>query len=91
MVLVRAHVFVTGRVQGVYYRSSTCDEARRTSVRGWVKNLSDGRVEAVFEGDQKDVAKMLLWCTHGPPAAEVTDLQTAWEEPTSEFDSFSIW
>lgn len=86
----RAHVFVSGQVQGVFYRSSTRDEARPLGLKGWVRNLPDGRVEAVFEGSKETVSRMLLWCAHGPPGAEVTDMDTKWEDPTSEYDSFNM-
>lgn len=86
----RAHVFVSGIVQGVFFRANTRDEARRCSVTGWVRNLPDGRVEAVFEGEKQDVASMLRWCAHGPPGAEVKDMDANWEEYSSDFDLFSI-
>jgi acylphosphatase len=86
----RAHVFVSGIVQGVFFRASTRDEARMLGLKGWVRNLPDGRVEAVFEGEKSAVGQMLLWCAHGPPSAEVTDLETRWEDASSEFKSFDI-
>jgi acylphosphatase len=81
---------VTGRVQGVFFRASTRDEARQLGLKGWVKNLPDGRIEAVFEGPKEAVGRMLLWCCHGPPGAEVTDMATKWEDYKSEFRSFDI-
>ncbi|MFB6086503.1 MAG: acylphosphatase [Halodesulfurarchaeum sp.] len=78
----RAHVFISGRVQGVYFRANTRDQARRRDVDGWVKNLDDGRVEAVFEGDQDAVESMIEWCQEGSPAAEVSDVAVSEEEPT---------
>jgi len=86
----RAHVFVSGRVQGVFFRSGTLDEARYLKLTGWVKNTPDGRVEAVFEGPKDKVTKMVNWCSRGPPGSEVTDVKTDWEQPTNEFDRFSI-
>jgi acylphosphatase len=86
----RAHVFVSGIVQGVFFRASTRDEARMLGLKGWVRNLPDGRVEAVFEGEKSAVGQMLLWCAHGPPGAEVTDLETRWVDASSEFKSFDI-
>ena len=85
----RAHVFVTGTVQGVYYRANTRDTAREMGVDGWVKNLPDGRVEAVFEGPENDVESMVEWCHDGSPAAEVADVDVEYEAPTGK-DGFEI-
>ena len=85
----RAHVFVSGTVQGVYYRANTRDTAREVSVDGWVRNLPDGRVEAVFEGPEETVESMVEWCHDGSPAAEVTEVDVEYEEPDSE-DGFEI-
>lgn len=81
---VRARVFVSGRVQGVCYRADCEDEAGARGVAGWVRNLRDGRVEAVFEGPRADVEAMIAWCRRGPPAARVADVAVAWEEPKGE-------
>jgi acylphosphatase len=78
---VRAHVHVSGRVQGVYYRATTRDTARDRDVDGWVRNLDDGRVEAVFEGDPDAVEAMIEWCHAGSPAASVDDVSVEREEP----------
>jgi acylphosphatase len=86
---VRAHVFVSGRVQGVYYRASTRDTAREEGVDGWVKNLSDGRVEAVFEADQASVDRMVDWCHTGSRAANVENVEVTMEQPQGE-DGFEI-
>jgi len=80
----RAHVFVTGRVQGVYYRANTRDTADEHGVDGWVRNLDDGRVEAVFEGPEDAVAAMVEWCHEGSPAANVEDVAVEYEEPQGE-------
>jgi len=77
-----AHVFVSGRVQGVYYRANTRDTARDLGVDGWVKNLSDGRVEAVFEGPEAAVEEMIEWCHSGSPRANVDDVRVEYDEPT---------
>ncbi len=87
---VRAHIRVTGRVQGVFFRQTTADEARRIGVLGWVRNISDGDVEAVIEGDRRMVDRLIDWCRHGPPAARVDDMKIDWETATGEFTSFSI-
>jgi acylphosphatase len=81
---------VTGRVQGVFFRASARDEGRRLGVKGWVRNVADGGVELIIEGDKFAVGKMLQWCTHGPPGAEVTDMATKWEAPENKWDSFNI-
>ncbi|ELZ82230.1 acylphosphatase [Haloferax larsenii JCM 13917] len=80
----RAHVYVSGHVQGVYYRATTRDTARDLGVDGWVKNLSDGRVEAVFEGPRDDVEEMVRWCHDGSPMASVSDVDVTYEEPQGE-------
>lgn len=78
---IRAHVFISGRVQGVGYRYSTIDEAERLSVNGWVRNLPDGRVEAVFEGSRQRIEEMIRWCHKGPRAAVVRDVAVEYETP----------
>ncbi|RQG99056.1 acylphosphatase [Natrarchaeobius oligotrophus] len=80
----RAHVFVSGTVQGVFYRATTRDTARDSGVDGWVTNLADGRVEAVFEGPEDAVESMVEWCHEGSPAAEVEDVAVEYEEPQGE-------
>lgn len=74
------HVWISGRVQGVYYRESTKEQAERLGVRGWIKNLKDGRVEAVFDGPASAVADLLDWCADGPPNAKVTDIEAETDE-----------
>ncbi len=87
---VRAHVFISGRVQGVNFRASTRDEARRSNVRGWVRNLDDGRVEAVFEGPRAAVHRLVSWSHSGPIGAHVDHVELIWEDPTSAEDGFII-
>lgn len=87
---VRAHVFITGRVQGVNYRAATRDQARRAGVQGWVRNLDDGRVEAIFEGSRAAVHHMVSWCHSGPSGAHVEHVELNWEEPTGTEAGFSI-
>lgn len=88
--MVRAHVYVSGRVQGVFFRYETRSRAQALGVRGWVRNLPDGRVEAVFEGDEASVKKMIDFCKRGPPGALVTELKVEWETYTGEFKNFTI-
>ena len=80
----RAHVFISGRVQGVYYRANTRETARGRDVDGWVRNLADGRVEAVFEGEPDAVQAMIEWCREGSPAASVEDVAVQYEEPKDQ-------
>ena len=86
----RAHVIVEGRVQGVFFRAETHQTALEFSVTGWVRNLPDGRVEAVLEGKSADVEKMIAWCRQGPPHAVVKKIDIHREEYRGEFDTFSI-
>lgn len=79
-----AHVFVSGTVQGVYYRASTRDAARDAGVDGWVKNLDDGRVEAVFEGEEDAVESMVEWCHTGSDAASVEAVEVEYGDPDGE-------
>jgi len=81
---VRAHVLVSGRVQGVYYRASTRDAAEERGVDGWVLNRDDGRVEAVFEGRENDVRDLVAWCETGSPAADVDSVDVEYDEPDGE-------
>jgi acylphosphatase len=87
---VRAHVWVSGRVHGVFYRSTTRRVAKRFGLTGWVKNLRDGRVEAIFEGPRENVDEMIKFCNEGPPAAIVKNVEVKWEDPTGKFDDFDI-
>jgi len=80
----RAHVFVSGTVQGVYFRATTRDEARDRGVDGWVQNLDDGRVEAVFEGDEEIVEEMIEFCHEGSDAADVEDVTVEYDQPRGE-------
>ncbi len=85
----RAHVFVTGRVQGVYFRATTRDRARDQGVDGWVRNLDDGRVEAVFEGPRDDVESMVEFCHEGSPAAQVESVAAEYDDPEG-LDGFEV-
>ena len=85
----RAHVYVSGTVQGVYFRATTRDEARERDVDGWVQNLDDGRVEAVFEGPEEAVAGMVDFCHEGSSAASVENVAVEYDEPQGE-DGFRV-
>ena len=82
------NVRVHGRVQGVWFRGSTCDEARRLGLSGWVGNRDDGTVQARFQGDPADVEAMLAWCRVGPPRADVTRLDGGEAEPDETMTDF---
>ncbi len=86
----RAHVYISGRVQGVLFRAYTRDEARRLNLTGWVRNLADGRVEAVFEGDESALDAMISWCRKGSPYSKVEDVEVRQEEHTGEFSDFGV-
>jgi acylphosphatase len=86
----RVHVFVSGRVQGVFFRSETKHEAESRDVKGWVRNLSDGRVEAVFEGEEETVKALVEFCRRGPLGAIVANVDLTWENYTGEFDDFKM-
>jgi acylphosphatase len=87
---VRAHVFVSGRVQGVFYRLTTKEWADELGIKGWVRNLPDGRVEAVLEGDKDKVEELIELMKKGPPMAIVHKIDVKWEEYKNEFKSFII-
>lgn len=80
----RAHVVVCGRVQGVFFRAHTQEEARSLGLSGWVRNLSDGRVELVAEGEEERIMALLAWVRVGPPAARVEEVQVDWSAPQDE-------
>jgi len=85
----RAHVYITGHVQGVGFRASTRREAAATGVDGWVQNLPDGRVEAVFEGPPDAVEALVAWCRDGPQTAAVEDI-TVQDEAPAGLEGFEI-
>ena len=89
-VKARAHIYVSGRVQGVFFRNSVADLAESLDVTGWVRNLSDGRVEAVLEGEKDSVETVAEFCRRGPPGAYVREFQIKWEKWTGEFLDFKI-
>ncbi len=89
METAKAHVFIKGRVQGVFYRASTCSQAAEFNINGWVKNCVDGSVEAVFEGAKDNVLRMIEWCKTGPSHAIVRDVKIDWLKFDNEFTDFS--
>ncbi|MGD0688366.1 MAG: acylphosphatase [Candidatus Bathyarchaeia archaeon] len=89
-VKARAHVYVGGRVQGVFFRAETANFAHRLGLAGWVRNLPDGRVEALFEGDRDKVEEAVAFSQRGPPGAHVQDFDVKWEEWRGEFKEFRV-
>jgi len=87
---LRAQVIIHGIVQGVFFRGSTREEAIRIGVGGWVRNLSDGTVQALFEGETKKVEEIIGWCHKGPPGARVNKVDIIWEPYKGEFKLFEI-
>jgi acylphosphatase len=87
---VRAHLIISGRVQGVCYRMETQSAANQIGVFGWVRNKRDGRVEALVEGTREQVESLIEWCRIGPPIAHVKDVEVTWESYRGEFRSFEV-
>jgi len=87
---VRAHVHISGRVQGVFFRYETRALAEGAGVGGWVRNTPDGGVEAVFEGEKEKVERMLDFCRRGPPGAKVAGIEVKWAPYRGEFSGFDI-
>ncbi|OYT27502.1 MAG: acylphosphatase [Candidatus Altiarchaeales archaeon ex4484_96] len=86
----KAHVIVSGRVQGVFYRANTRDKARELGLTGWVRNTSDGRVEAVFQGEKEKLKQMIKWCHRGPGYAKVSDVKVDYLKPEGDLENFII-
>jgi acylphosphatase len=86
----RVYLKIEGRVQGVYFRASTVAEAQRLGVTGWVMNSYDGSVEVVAEGARASLEQLESWCRHGPPGAQVANLDVQWEQPQDTFTGFTI-
>lgn len=87
---VRATLRIRGLVQGVSFRYFTCRKAQDHNVTGWVRNLPNGDVEAVLEGRESEVRKVIEWCNEGPSAARVDDILVDWEDYRGEFDGFDV-
>ncbi len=90
MQILRCHIFVTGRVQGVFFRAFTREVAQSLGLKGWVRNLPDGRVEAVFEGKKELIEEAIKKLKIGPPAARVEALETDWNEEPENLPDFRI-
>lgn len=86
----RVELRITGRVQGVFYRASCATAARDLGLVGWVRNVPDGSVEAVAEGPREALESLVAWCSRGPPAASVDDVQARWASASGEFTTFAV-
>ena len=90
MIQKRIHIFVTGRVQGVFFRQSTRVMAIKNNVNGWVRNLDDGRVEIVAEGEESNIDALIDWCKTGPANSRVDEFELVEENSTDEFKNFEV-
>ncbi len=90
MAKARARLLISGRVQGVFFRAFTEETARSLGLKGWVSNVSGGDVEAVVEGEKKDIEHAIDLCYKGPPSSHVTGIEVKWEDFKGEFKSFSV-
>jgi acylphosphatase len=88
--MVRVHIFVSGLVQGVFYRQTTMEVAKNLKLTGWVKNLYDGRVEIIAEGEPENIEKLISWCHKGPTHSRVENVEAQYQEYSGEFGSFSV-
>ena len=86
----RMRVYISGIVQGVFFRAATRRAAADLNLSGWVRNMDDGRVEAVFEGEDAAVEKMIAWCKIGPPSARIEKVTVSEEHYSSGFQDFTI-
>jgi acylphosphatase len=89
-VSARVELVIEGEVQGVFYRASARDEAERLGLTGFVRNLPDGAVEIVAEGDRRKLEELIAWCRRGPPAAKVEEVGIRWLAADGSFDSFRV-
>ena len=83
-------VVIEGRVQGVGFRYATCTQAEKLGLRGWVRNLPDRRVEALFEGNKTDLETMLAWCQKGPALARVKNVEVSWNTASPQYTRFEV-
>lgn len=88
--LKQVNVKITGRVQGVFFRSRTQEEAGKLGIKGWVRNTPDGKVEIVAQADDKKLEEFLEWCRKGPSHAKVDQVKIKWQEISEEFPDFRV-
>lgn len=84
------HLFISGRVQGVSYRANACNMARKLGLAGWVRNLPDGRVELLAQGDEKPLKSLLAWAHEGPAQARVDHVDARWSQPGQALSGFDV-
>ena len=87
---IKVNVIIYGKVQGVYFRFNTKNIAEKLGLTGWVRNTTDGKVEAVFEGDEKKIFNMIEWCSKGPSDAQVNKIEIIRKKYSKEYNNFSI-
>ena len=87
--ILRVHIFIYGEVQGVFFRRSAKNKAEEMGVVGWIRNRSDGSVEAVVQGPKDKIDKYILWCKKGPPFAKVEKIEIEWKRNLEDFEDFS--
>ncbi len=90
MANIRVYLLISGKVQGVYFRQNLKQISKRYNINGWVKNLENGKVEAILEGDEKHIKEVIEWCHVGPSGARVDNVEIKFEEYKGEFNSFTI-
>ena len=90
MVQKRIHIFIVGRVQGVFFRQSTRVMAIKNNVNGWVQNLDDGRVEIIAEGEKQNIDNLVTWCKTGPANSRVDEFELSEEDYVNEFEIFEV-
>lgn len=88
--MIRVHLLISGIVQGVYYRQSTKRQAQKLDLKGWVRNLEDGRVEALVEGEKDKIEELIKWCHQGPSNAKVDNVEIDYQEYKNEFQDFFV-
>lgn len=86
----RVHLIISGMVQGVFFRASASSAARKLGLSGWVKNVPNGAVELVAEGEEESLKKLIGWCRTGPSGARVEQVDTKWIEATGEYEGFGV-
>jgi len=86
----QVHIFVSGTVQGVFYRHNTRKKAKELRIKGWVRNLYNGRVEVTAEGEEEDLKKFIEWCKKGPELAFVENIEVEWNDYKGKYEDFSV-
>ncbi|MBI2091676.1 MAG: acylphosphatase [Deltaproteobacteria bacterium] len=86
----RAHIYIEGIVQGVFFRANAQKAAQSLNLTGWVRNTNGGGVETIAEGAKENLEKFISWCRKGPPSARVENVKAEWEKETGEFKDFMI-